>query len=50
VRGADAHEAFELSGFDFINTAGHADMIELVDLGALRAPDAPTFGTLPRSE
>jgi hypothetical protein len=42
VRGADAREAFELSGFDLINTAGHAGTIDLVDLGALRnEPTAP---------
>jgi hypothetical protein len=40
--GADAHQAFELSGLDFINTAGHADTIDSVDLGALRnEPTAP---------
>jgi hypothetical protein len=43
VGGADPHEAFALSGFDFTDTAGHADTIDLVDLGALRnEPTAPT--------
>ena len=42
MRGADAHEAFESSGFDFIDTARHADTIDSVDLGALRnEPTSP---------